>query len=45
MTELIEDLPGDWERDRVSEDPNPTYTYRHQYSVPHKARKLKESAC
>jgi hypothetical protein len=31
MTELIENLPGDWERDRVSEEPNPTYTYRHQY--------------
>lgn len=31
MSHLIENLPGDWERYRVSESPDPTWTYRHQY--------------
>lgn len=31
MSHLIENLPTDWERYRVSEDPNPTWTYKHRY--------------
>lgn len=31
MSHLIDELPEDWEQYRVSEDPNPTWTYRHQY--------------
>lgn len=31
MSQLIDDLPSDWERYCVSDDPTPTWTYRHQY--------------
>ena len=31
MSQLIEELPGDWERYRSSENPAPTWTYRHLY--------------